>query len=135
MCRNNKIKNIEETVQLFKIYSDFTRLRIIEFLLDGEKHVQEIADTLQASQSAISHQLKLLRDRHVVRTRKEGKKVYYSLIDSHVKDIFLTAYSHVSECEKKRIDSTVNGINPFFLLSKHMEKRTEQSHACPKYQK
>ena len=93
-----KIKHIQETVSLFKIYSDFTRLRIIELLLEDEYCVQDIADSLDASQSAISHQLKLLRDLHVVKTRKQGKQVFYSLQDNHIKEIFLIAYSHVTEC-------------------------------------
>lgn len=94
----DKIAHIQETVSLFKIYSDFTRLRIIELLLESEYCVQDIADSLGASQSAISHQLKLLRDLHVVKTRKQGKQVFYSLQDNHIKEIFLIAYSHVTEC-------------------------------------
>ena len=96
MCA--KSDSINEAVQLFKIYSDFTRLRIIELLLDNEYCVQDIADELETSQSAISHQLKLLRDRHVVKTRKQGKQVFYSLQDNHIKDIFVMAFSHVTEC-------------------------------------
>ena len=96
---DDKARNINETVKLFKIYSDFTRLRIIDLLVEKEYCVQDIADTLSASQSAISHQLKLLRDLHVVKTRKQGKQVYYSLQDNHIKEIFLIGYSHVTECK------------------------------------
>lgn len=95
---NHVTSTIDEAVRLFKIYSDTTRLRIIELLLENEFCVQDIADQLDASQSAISHQLKLLRDRHVVKTRKHGKQVFYSLQDNHIKEIFLVAYSHVTEC-------------------------------------
>jgi ArsR family transcriptional regulator len=98
MCDDDKIKNINEAVKLFKIYSDYTRLRIIELLLDEEFCVQEIANQLETSQSAISHQLKLLRDMHVVKTRKQGKQVFYSLQDNHIKEIFIIAFSHVTEC-------------------------------------
>jgi len=98
MSSENKQKTINEAVQLFKIYSDYTRLSIIELLLDSEYCVQDIADELQTSQSAISHQLKLLRDLHVVKTRKQGKQVFYSLQDNHIKEIFIIAYSHVTEC-------------------------------------
>lgn len=98
MSSENKQKTINEAVQLFKIYSDFTRLSIIELLLDNEYCVQDIADELETSQSAISHQLKLLRDLHVVKTRKQGKQVFYSLQDNHIKEIFIIAYSHVTEC-------------------------------------
>lgn len=94
-----KIENINETVKLFKIYSDFTRLRIIDLLVEQEYCVQDIADNLEASQSAISHQLKLLRDLHVVKTRKQGKQVFYSLQDNHIKEIFLIGYSHATECK------------------------------------
>ena len=95
----NKNNDILETVKLFKIYSDYTRLRIIDLLVEKEHCVQDIADTLNASQSAISHQLKLLRDLHVVKTRKQGKQVFYSLQDNHIKEIFLIGYSHATECK------------------------------------
>lgn len=94
----NKIENIKETVKLFKIFSDNTRLRIIDLLVTGEYCVQDISDNLETSQSAISHQLKLLRDLNVVKTRKQGKQVFYSLQDSHIKDIYLTGYNHANEC-------------------------------------
>ncbi len=102
MCSDEKINSINKAVQLFKIYSDFTRLRIIELLLDQEICVQSIADELETSQSAVSHQLKLLRDLHVVKARKQGKQVFYSLQDNHIKEIFLVAYSHVTECEDEQ---------------------------------
>lgn len=95
----NKLENIRETVSLFKIFSDFTRLRIIELLVQGEYCVQDISDTLETSQSAISHQLKLLRDLNVVKTRKQGKQVFYSLQDEHVKTIFQMGYDHANECK------------------------------------
>lgn len=99
MSNENKITNIKETVKLFKIFSDYTRLRIIDLLEGGEFSVQEITDALDTSQSAISHQLKLLRDLHVVKFRKEGKQVIYSLQDNHIKEIFLIGYSHATECK------------------------------------
>ena len=94
-----KMSNIKETVKLFKIYSDFTRLRIIDLLVEKEHCVQEISDALEVSQSAISHQLKLLRDLNVVKTRKQGKQVFYCLKDNHIKEIFLIGYSHSTECK------------------------------------
>lgn len=95
----NKLENIKETVSLFKIFSDYTRLRIIDLLVKGEYCVQDISDTLETSQSAISHQLKLLRDLNVVKTRKQGKQVFYSLQDEHVKTIFQMGYDHANECK------------------------------------
>ncbi len=99
MSKEIKLNNLTETVQLFKIFSDLTRLRIIDLLYSGEHAVQAIADELDTSQSAISHQLKLLRDMNVVKTRKAGKQVIYRLRDSHIKEIFLIGYSHATECE------------------------------------
>jgi ArsR family transcriptional regulator len=101
MANDTTLQNIHDAVSLFKIYSDTTRLRIIELLLEQDYCVQDIADQLGASQSAVSHQLKLLRDRHVVRARKQGKQVFYSLQDNHIKEIFLMAYHHVTECNNK----------------------------------
>ena len=98
MQDQTKIENIKETVKLFKIFSDNTRLRIIDLLVTGEYCVQDISDNLETSQSAISHQLKLLRDLNVVKTRKQGKQVFYSLQDEHVKEIYLTGYNHANEC-------------------------------------
>ena len=96
---HDKLFDIQETVKLFKIFSDYTRLRIIELLYNGEKCVQDISDSLETSQSAISHQLKLLRDMNVVSARKDGKQVIYSLQDNHIKEIFLIGYSHATECK------------------------------------
>ena len=94
-----KPEQIKETVSLFKIFSDYTRLRIIDLLTEDEYCVQDISDTLETSQSAISHQLKLLRDLNVVKTRKQGKQVFYSLQDEHVKEIFKMGFSHANECK------------------------------------
>ena len=92
-------ENINVTVNLFKIFSDYTRLRIIDLLVNDEICVQDISNQLETSQSAISHQLKLLRDLNVVKTRKQGKQVFYSLQDNHIKEIFLIGYSHATECK------------------------------------
>lgn len=99
---NNKkstTQEIELTVNLFKIYSDITRLKIIDYLLNGEHCVQNIADTLGSSQSAISHQLRMLRDLNVVKTRKDGKQIFYSLKDNHIKEIYLIGAEHANGCE------------------------------------
>lgn len=95
----NQKQNIVQTVELFKIFSDYTRISIIDLLVNSEYCVQDIADALGASQSAVSHQLKLLRDRHVVKTRKQGKQVFYSLQDNHIKEMFLIGYRHATECK------------------------------------
>lgn len=98
MNNNHTLENINETVQLFKIFSDKTRLRIIDLLVQDEYPVQYISDTLEISQSAISHQLKLLRDLNVVKARKQGKQVFYSLKDNHIKEIYLMGFRHANEC-------------------------------------
>lgn len=94
-----KVTKIKETVNLFKIFSDYTRLRIIDKLMKKEFCVQDISDDLNTSQSAISHQLRLLRDLNVVKSRKQGKQVFYSLMDNHIKEIFIMGYSHATECK------------------------------------
>lgn len=92
---------LDKTVDLFKIYSDPTRLKIIHLLVDNEQCVHQITEKIDVSQSAISHSLRQLKEADVVNHRKEGKHVYYSLKDNHIKEIFLTAYNHVENCEKK----------------------------------
>lgn len=92
------LQKIQETVRLFKIFSDQTRLRIIALLIEGEFCVQEIFETLHMSQSSISHQLKLLRDQNIVTARREGKNIFYSLKDEHVKEIYKMGYDHANEC-------------------------------------
>lgn len=94
-------ETLDRTVELFKIYSDSTRLKIIHLLVDNEQCVHEITDKIDVSQSAISHSLRQLRESDVVNYRRAGKHVYYSLKDNHIKDIFLTAYKHIQNCEKK----------------------------------
>ncbi len=92
------LQKIQETVRLFKIFSDQTRLRMIALLIEGEFCVQEISETLHMSQSSISHQLKLLRDQNIVEARREGKNIFYSLKDDHIKEIYQVAYAHANEC-------------------------------------
>ncbi len=89
---------IKNTVKLFKIFSAETRLRIIALLSEGEHCVQDICNTLKMSQSSISHQLRLLRDLNVVKARRAGKNIYYSLKDTHIKDIFHVGFTHANEC-------------------------------------
>ncbi len=84
---------------LFSIFSDFTRLRIIDALNESPKCVSELGAALHLEQSNVSHQLKVLRDHHVVQAKREGKKVYYALQDSHVKLIYEMAKAHVCECD------------------------------------
>jgi ArsR family transcriptional regulator len=79
----------------FKALADPTRLRILALLYDRERTVGDLADHLAVSQSAVSHQLRLLRTLDIVRYRKEGREVYYDLADDHVRDILLRTLEHI----------------------------------------
>jgi len=82
---------------LYKMFSDFTRVKILWALSCNEMCVCDLAVLLDMSKSAISHQLKLLRLSNLVKFEKQGKVVYYSLADDHVKDIFEKGFEHISE--------------------------------------
>lgn len=81
----------------FKIFSDETRLRIIQALAHANLCVSDISEILSLSQSAVSHQLATLRKMRLVRTQKEGKSVIYSLSDHHIMTIFTSALEHIKE--------------------------------------
>ena len=80
---------------LFSALSDPTRLRIISILLDSEMNVGEIATQLEMTESAVSHQLRGLRQMRLVRTRKSGRQVFYSLDDDHVAKLFNLGLDHI----------------------------------------
>lgn len=82
---------------LFKIFGDPTRIRILHILTKQEMCVQDIADTLSMTQSAISHQLRILKQSALVKFRREGKTIYYSLADDHVATIMAQGLEHVCE--------------------------------------
>jgi DNA-binding transcriptional ArsR family regulator len=81
--------------EIFKALADPTRLRILTLLFSGERGVGDLADHLDVSQSAVSHQLRLLRTLNIARYRKEGRKVYYDLADDHVRDILRRTLEHI----------------------------------------
>jgi ArsR family transcriptional regulator, lead/cadmium/zinc/bismuth-responsive transcriptional repressor len=81
--------------ETFKALGDPTRVRIISALCGGEMCVNDLADALDISQSAVSHQLRVLRNLHLVRSRKEGRSVYYALDDEHVLTLFAQGLDHV----------------------------------------
>jgi len=80
---------------LFSALSDPTRLRIISVLLEGEMNVGDIAAQLEMTESAVSHQLRGLRYMHLVRSRKDGRQVYYALDDDHVAKLYRLGLDHV----------------------------------------
>ena len=86
-----------DVAELFKVFGDSTRVRIICALFESEMCVCDIADVLNMTQSAISHQLRVLKQARLVKYRREGKTVYYSLADAHIKTIFNQAFEHIME--------------------------------------
>lgn len=86
----------ENLAKLFKLIGDSTRCRIL-FALDNEEMcVCDIANVLKMTKSAVSHQLRLLRQSQIVKTRKSGKEVYYTLDDEHIKRLFEIALEHIN---------------------------------------
>jgi len=78
----------------FQALSDPTRVRMVSALMSGELCVVDLASILGMTQSAISHQLRILRSLHIVRARKEGRVVYYRLEDQHIRDLFQRGLEH-----------------------------------------
>ena len=97
---DNNIPDIEilfELADLFKVFGDSTRLRVMVTISDSERSVTEIAESLNMEQSTISHQLRVLRQNKLVRVRRDGKQMYYSLDDDHVKKIIEMGMDHTLE--------------------------------------
>lgn len=86
-----------DLADLFKVFGDSTRLRIMNVLFSGPTCVCEIAEVLDMSQSSISHQLKRLKDNNLVSSKRSGRSMYYELADDHVKTIFKTGLEHIKE--------------------------------------
>ena len=86
-----------DLTELFRIFGDSTRIRILYVLLESEMCVCDIAQLLNMTQSAISHQLKILKQSKLVKARREGKSVYYSLADGHVRTIIAQGMDHIKE--------------------------------------
>jgi ArsR family transcriptional regulator, lead/cadmium/zinc/bismuth-responsive transcriptional repressor len=84
-----------QLAELFSALSDASRVRIISLLMDGEMSVRALADMLSMTESAVSHQLRGLRQMHLVRARKSGRQVFYSLDDDHVSRLFTLGLDHV----------------------------------------
>ena len=88
---------VYDLVELFKVFGDVTRVKIIYALLESEMCVCDIASLLDMTQSAISHQLRVLKKARLVKLRKEGKTVFYSLDDQHIDKIFSFGLDHIKE--------------------------------------
>ena len=92
-----KEETLYDLAELFKVFGDTTRVKIISVLLESQLCVCDIATLLHMSPSAISHQLRVLRQARLVKHKKEGKEVFYSLDDEHIKYIFDAGLEHILE--------------------------------------
>lgn len=90
-------ETLYDLAELFKVFGDTTRVRIMCALFERELSVTDISELLGMGQSAISHQLRLLRSARLVRSRRDGKMAYYSLDDEHVREIFDKGLAHIEE--------------------------------------
>ena len=102
MGEDYKIKGMSEEelldlAELFKMFADSTRIKILYDLFDGEKNVTEICEDIEMNQSAVSHQLRALKTGNLVKSRRDGKAIYYSLDDDHVKTIIAMGKEHIEE--------------------------------------
>ncbi len=90
-------KDVFDLAELFKVFGDSTRIRILLLLFDSKISVNEIADKLNMSQSAISHQLKKLKTSSLIKNERVGQTIYYSLDDDHVYNIIKQGLEHIKE--------------------------------------
>ena len=90
-------RKLTELADLFKLFGDGTRIKILYSLFESELCVCAISELLGMSQSAISHQLKVLKDGNLIANRREGKTIYYFLADDHVRTIIGQGYEHITE--------------------------------------
>ena len=99
---DHRIANVTENelsdlAEFFKVFADSTRIKILYDLTQGEKNVTELCSDLEMNQSAVSHQLKLLKTAKLVASRRRGKQMIYSLADEHVMTIIATGKEHIEE--------------------------------------
>ena len=90
-------ETMERIADLFKAFADPTRVQILSNLVEGELCVTDISEAVELSQSAVSHQLRILKQMHLVKYRGEGKNLWYSLADEHVLTILQMGLEHVLE--------------------------------------
>jgi ArsR family transcriptional regulator len=95
ITRNSEL--FEEVADLFKIFGDSSRLKILVALTQSDMCVSEISEFLSITQSAVSHQLRILKTSNLVKTRRVGKNIIYSLTDNHIKTIIDCGMEHVTE--------------------------------------
>ena len=90
-------EKLMDLADLFKLFGDSTRLRILLSLAEGERAVSDVAKALNMTQSAVSHQLKTLKSGKLIRSRREGKQIFYGLADDHVRTIIAMGLEHIEE--------------------------------------
>ena len=100
MTEHNEL-DLLQLAELYKVLGDSTRIRILDLLSGQERCVQDIADGLAMNQSAISHQLRILKQAALVKCRREGKSVFYTLADGHVETILRQGLEHICHCGEK----------------------------------
>lgn len=94
MVNENTLYDVAE---LFKVFGDSTRIKILFVLFEQEMCVCDLAESLSMTDSAVSHQLKILKQAHLVKARRNGKQMFYSLADDHVRTIINQGIDHVNE--------------------------------------
>jgi len=92
-----KEERLYDLAELFKVFGDTTRIRILYALFESELCVCDIAEILRMTQSAISHQLRVLKQARLIRSRREGRQIYYFLADHHVRTIIGQGMEHIEE--------------------------------------
>jgi len=101
MSESMSMETSERLAATFSALADPTRIRLVNAIFVGEQCVHDLSQMLGLEQSTVSHQLRLLRDRGLVRRRKDGRHAYYVLDDSHVKDLFAFAVEHARHTRKQ----------------------------------
>ena len=90
-------EHLYDLAELFKVFGDSTRIRILFVLFEAEVCVCDLAEALNMTPSAVSHQLKLLKQNKLVKSRRDGKSIFYSLADQHVRTIISQGMEHIEE--------------------------------------
>ncbi|MCQ2536713.1 MAG: metalloregulator ArsR/SmtB family transcription factor [Lachnospiraceae bacterium] len=90
-------ETLYDVAELFKVFGDSTRIKILFVLFEQEMCVCDLAESLSMTDSAVSHQLKILKQAHLVKARRDGKQMFYSLADDHVRTIINQGIDHVNE--------------------------------------
>jgi DNA-binding transcriptional ArsR family regulator len=93
-------QTVEGLTEIFRVLGDPTRVRILDALSRGELCVGDLAAQLAVTESAVSHQLRLLRNTRIVRARRDGRMIFYALDDQHVLDLFRQGLRHVQEAKR-----------------------------------